>query len=192
MVWTTRNESDKLLIKELLEQTDRGASLIAAAYLEERLTDAIKARLNRDEEIESRLFNGSGPLAAFSTKIDLGLLLGVYEPKARDFLHTIRRIRNEFAHNPQPRDFRSQKIHDLCKNIDLAVKATFDIHAPDGTTTHVDFELKPDGTPRTAFLNAVQFLLLFLDMEINVGTLRKPPPPVFAPFSTTIMPKCEP
>ena len=179
MVWVTRDESDKPIIKEISEQTDRGAALIAAAYLEERLTDAIKARLVRDPDIEGRLFKGTGPIAAFSTKIDLAFQLGIYENDIRRLLHTVRNIRNGFAHRPEPLKFDSQRIHDLCMNINIGVQTEMDITDPDGTVNHLSFDVQPDGTARTAFFNTVRFLLLILDMEINIAPPRVPAPPVF-------------
>ena len=77
MAWTIRNEADNAIILETSKQTDRGAALIATAYLEERLIDAIKARLIHDLTLENKLFKGSGPLASLSAKINMGFLLGI-------------------------------------------------------------------------------------------------------------------
>lgn len=179
MVWTIQDESDEAILREIMQQTDRGAALIAVAYLEERLTDAIKARLIRDEKLEGRFFKGAGPLASFSAKIDLGFMLGIYENDIQRILHTLRRIRNEFAHRTEPLDFSAQRIRGLCLKVDISVQTELDFKAPDGTVNHVDFNVQSDGTPKRAFFNAVKFLLLVLDMEIKIAPPRVPAPPVF-------------
>jgi hypothetical protein len=121
MVWVTASEADKPLLGEIENQTDRGAALIATAYLDERLLAAIKVRIIRDESLENKLFRGSGPLAAFSVRIDIGFMLGIFDAKVHKMLHTVREIRNEFAHKPEPRNFNSQRIKDLCKNIAIVM-----------------------------------------------------------------------
>ncbi len=178
MAWTIQGEADKAIILEISKQTDRGAALIATAYLEGRLSGAIKARLVRDATIESRFFKGQGPLASLSAKIDMGYLLGVYEQDVRRFLRTVKDIRNAFAHRPEPMDFKSQKIKDLCSNIDISVKLGLHVTAPGGDTYDIDFDIKSDGTPRTAFFNMTMYLLLILDMEINIAPRRGPAPPL--------------
>lgn len=179
MAWTIRNETDKAIILEISKQTDRGAALIATAYLEERLTDAIKARLVRDVKLENTLFKGSGPLASLSAKINMGFLLGIYEQDIRRFLHTVKDIRNAFAHRPEPMNFKTQKIKDLCCNVDISLQTELHFAAPDGTISDINFDIKSDGTPRTAFFNMTMYLLLILDMEINIAPPRGPAPPVF-------------
>jgi hypothetical protein len=96
-------------IKEIPRQRDRGAGLIATSILEEHLMAAIKARLDKNDDIHNKVFKGSGSLASFHAKIDLGLLLGIYSPSVHTFLHEIRALRNDFAHNPLPVSFRSQR-----------------------------------------------------------------------------------
>ena len=120
MTWITASDDDKPILEEIEKQTDRASALIATSYLEDRLLSAIKARIVRDDKLEQKMFRGSGPLTAFSAKIDLAFMLGIYGGEVQKMLHTIREIRNEFAHQPQPRDFNSQRIKDLCDNISFS------------------------------------------------------------------------
>jgi DNA-binding MltR family transcriptional regulator len=185
MAWVIASEADKPILDEIKNQTDRGAALIATAYLEERLLAAIKARIVRDESLENELFRGSGPLAAFSVKIDFGFMLGIFDASVHKMLHTIRKIRNEFAHKPEPRDFNSQRIGDLCKNISIVNEITIK-HQTTGEI--VQFRLEPDGTPKTAFMNAIKYLLLVAEAETKNRPLRVPaapivPSPRLAPLS---------
>jgi hypothetical protein len=175
MTWITVSAEDKPIVEEIERQTDRAAALIASAYVEERLLLAIQARTNRHEKIEKDLYRGSGPLGTFSAKIDLGLLLGIYEPKIHQMLNTIRNIRNEFAHQPKPRDFNSQRIGDLCDNIAVRVK----LDMTEKSAGHrIEIDLEAPQTRREAFLNAVKMLLLWLDMEIKQMPRRVPAAPV--------------
>ena len=135
---------------------------------------AIKARLNR-HKVEQDLFRSTGPLGAFAARIDLALVMGIYSEQEHGFLHTIRRIRNEFAHTPAPLDFKSQNISDLAKN--LWLKANIHIQG-ENTGQKVHIVIEGGQTAREMFLNAVKVLLLVLDMEIKQQPHRTPAPPV--------------
>jgi DNA-binding MltR family transcriptional regulator len=175
MAWITVSSEDKPILDEIEQQTDRAAALIAVAYLEQRLEAAIKARTLRDDKVESKLYRGGGALGSLSVKIDLGLLLGVYTNKMHSFLHTIREIRNEFAHIPSPRDFKSQRIGDLTKNLYVVAKFRMKNKT---TGQELSIDIDEAKTPREMFLNAVKLLLICLDMETKQLPLRKPAPPV--------------
>jgi len=174
--WIRTNEDDTLIFKEIDNQTDRAAALIAVAYLEERLYTALLARLIRNKEAEEGLFGRSRPLGSFSSRIDLGALIGVYEPSTRKKLHTIREIRNEFAHQSKPRNFEDQRIRALCRNIALTAKVA--LHNKTTGVKH-DLLFEDDGTPRGEFINVIKYLLLILDKETKKMPLRVPKPPVF-------------
>jgi hypothetical protein len=106
---------------ELAEQTDRGAAIIGCAIVDDFLTDAIKKRLILTSALRGRLFNdANGPLAHFSAKIDMGFALGLYHDVIRVDMHTIRRIRNCFAHSAPPLDFSDRKIAKLCSELRTA------------------------------------------------------------------------
>ena len=109
MTWLASN-LNKEIIQEIEAQTDRAAALIAAAYLEERLRAALDARTCRYANVENEFYRSSGPLGSFSARIDLALLLGIIEPQVHKFLHTIKDIRNAFAHQAEPRDFDTQRL----------------------------------------------------------------------------------
>ncbi len=118
MTWTVRDaKRDRETTTAIERQEDRGAAILAGAYLEDRLTLAIKARLISDRKTTNSFFTGMGPLANFSAKINLAYLMGIFNQTNKDFFHTIRRIRNEFAHNLAPITFETPKIEDLCKQL---------------------------------------------------------------------------
>ena len=86
-------------IKEINDQTDRGAALIVATWLDEELRAAIKTRFVNSDFNETRVFEGNGPLSTFSSKIDIGYSLGLLSKQNYSDLTIIRKIRNDFAHS---------------------------------------------------------------------------------------------
>jgi hypothetical protein len=73
-------ESVCSIIAELEHDSDRAAGIVGAVLVEESLTTLIRSRLIADEELLQELFRASGPLGAFSVKIKLAFLLGLYSP----------------------------------------------------------------------------------------------------------------
>jgi DNA-binding MltR family transcriptional regulator len=118
MTWLLPDPAQRPIVEELEQQTDRGAAIIGAALVETLLRQALESRMRVRTLLEKRtakgLFGTMGPLSSFSAKIDLGLLLGLYPEAVRGDLHRIREVRNEFAHEEEPRDFDYPKISDHC------------------------------------------------------------------------------
>lgn len=92
----------EILQDEMEKSTsDRSCVIVAVAYFDEFLGYLFKSFLSTpsSQKEDKELFSGYGPLSSFSSKILLAYRLGLisnYEFKA---LQTIRKIRNEFAHN---------------------------------------------------------------------------------------------
>ncbi len=104
----------------LAEESDRAAAILAAAYFEDRLRDAIMTRfvaLNRRDEIDE-IFKTYGPLSTFKAKVDIAFALGLYDRKIRKDLHTVRRIRNKFAHSSEPMEFNHNQVAAECRKLD--------------------------------------------------------------------------
>jgi hypothetical protein len=118
MTWLLPDPSQRPIVEELEQQTDRGAAIIGAALVENLLRRALESRMRLGTPLEKRtargLFGTMGPLSSFSAKIDLGLLLGLYPEDVRGDLHRIRDVRNQFAHDEAPRDFVYPKIAEHC------------------------------------------------------------------------------
>jgi hypothetical protein len=119
MTWLLPDQSLTSVTDEIERQSDRGAGIIAGAFVEDFLKDALRSRLRlteaHEEKTFSDLFGRTRPLSSFSAKIDLGFLLGIYRAEIHQDLHRIRRIRNEFSHEREPLDFSRQKIVDHCR-----------------------------------------------------------------------------
>jgi hypothetical protein len=184
MTWVTHDSSHEAIVAEIEQQTDRGAALIAVAFVANRLERLIKSRLdpNANPDDLGKVFQGQGPLASFSAQIDLGYLMQFYPPVIRTLLHMVRDIRNDFAHTETPIKFDSQSIGDRCKNI-LKLLPPASVDGPQhiknleyefgypekgrlwyGTfATHGDIV-----TPRQIYMAAITRLLLHLSLAMDV------------------------
>ena len=103
----------------LTEETDRGCALMAAAYLDHELGEMIRANLVQDKKVLTAVFENNGPTSTFSAKIDLAYLFGLLSSDARHDLHLLRKIRNDFAHNPAKIGFSDSPICDRCLELKL-------------------------------------------------------------------------
>ncbi|NCC22314.1 MAG: hypothetical protein EOM26_07610 [Alphaproteobacteria bacterium] len=104
----------------LSPETDRGCALMAAAYLDDQLSALLAKCFVEDNAVQQQIFSNSGPLGTFSSRIDLAYLLGLIPQRVRRELHLIRKIRNDFGHNPQPIGFESDAIANRCKELNLS------------------------------------------------------------------------
>lgn len=145
------------LIEEINDQSDRGAAIVGAAWLEESMSAAIESFLESHPSAWQRLFGGNGPLGTFSAKIDLSRLLGMVTDVIRSDLHILREIRNEFAHQIAHKtehtklSFNTLHIKDKC----MAIKCV----------SHEEI-----GDPRTVFIRACAVLYADFEMLRFFGT----------------------
>lgn len=104
-----------LELRDILgKESDRGCVLSAAAFLDNELGKLLKSVLIQDDSILKVLFEGYGPLATFSARIDLAYGLGYIAPMQRRDLHLIRKIRNIFAHRTGKVTFDDNHISSRC------------------------------------------------------------------------------
>jgi DNA-binding MltR family transcriptional regulator len=103
---------------EVMAQTDRGAAIISAAILDELLEEALKRRLILTTTLTQTLFNSeNGVLCHLAQKIDIAFAVGIISTELRNDLHTIRRIRNRFAHKIEPLTFENAEISKWCTSL---------------------------------------------------------------------------
>ena len=98
-------------------ESDRDCGLMAAAYLDEALKDMLASYMVNDKRLIKDLFNGQGPLATFSSRINIAFALGKLSKEAKNDLHIIRKIRNEFAQVSDSIDFENETIKKRCKEL---------------------------------------------------------------------------
>ncbi len=101
----------------ILSETDRGAVLMSAAFLDDKLKQLIEKRLVEDKKLSRRAFDFNGSLGTFSARIDFAYLIGILPKNAHKDLHKIRAIRNQFAHHAAPLSYADPKVKALCESL---------------------------------------------------------------------------
>lgn len=100
----------------LNDESSRGSVLVSCSYLDEQLRKIIESFLIKNTEKSILLEGFNAPIGTFSARIKLAHCLGLISNRERDDCNTLRKVRNEFAHNHQA-SFEDQKIIDLCNNL---------------------------------------------------------------------------
>ncbi len=132
----------------LNDETDRGCTLMAAAFLDEELENLIKAHLVDSKKAIKSVFDNSGALGTFSSRIDISFLLGLIPKNIYDDLHILRKIRNDFAHNSAPITFSEPEISQRINALQV-------------------HQLKNKHRERTIFLRTMSSILLFIILKIQ-------------------------
>lgn len=108
-------------LDSLNAESPRGAVLIACSFIEEQLREIIERFLVEDSDSGQLLEGVNAPLSTFSARTIATHCLGLISDTERDDCNTLRRIRNEFAHNHKAA-FTDKKIIDLCKKLHASAK----------------------------------------------------------------------
>jgi len=146
---------------EVAQQTDRGAAIVGAAYLDLVLRHAITARLCDLPDVMPLLFEDRGPLQNFSARIQVAFALGIYGHRAYADLGIIRHIRNAFAHSAEAMDFNNSYLAERCKELWFP---------------KVRYGKRPmPSTARESFIRAIE--LLSDGLHENVGRQKDGMPP---------------
>ena len=120
MRYVPSREELSAALNEVDNQSDRGAAIILGALVELALEATLEQGWPEiSNTMRARVFEGTGPLATFSAKIEVGHASGVFGPTTRANLHLIRKIRNEFAHRWEPLGFEADRVRRLCSNLKL-------------------------------------------------------------------------
>jgi hypothetical protein len=133
----------KALAEELRIASDRAAAVVIASILDRSLEESLLEWMRElSAEDRKNLFSAHGVLASFSAKIDLAYAFKIYGPKTRADLHTMREIRNLFAHSRLPLSFSDEAIARAIYALNLRKQPGC------GGFVH----------PRTAFIAAFEYL----------------------------------
>ncbi len=113
-------------LDDLNKESERGAVLISVSYLERQLREIVSAFLCKGDA-SSRLLEGfNAPLGTLAARATSAAALGLISaPEYRD-LETIRKIRNQFAHDHRT-SFSDQGIVDRCRNLAFSAKDYGDV-----------------------------------------------------------------
>jgi hypothetical protein len=104
-------------LKEFQAETDRGAALVGAALIDDRLERLLRSHLLDCKESSEILDGGYAPLGTFGARIKSAYCLGLITEAEYRECDLIRRVRNLFAHSLHGLTFRDQQVHDLCNKL---------------------------------------------------------------------------
>ena len=109
-------QSDYLDAFELSSENDRAFILVSAVALEDKIENILKLLLPSIKTLaDNKEFT-------FSFKINLLKSFELYNPKLIEYIHLVRKIRNEFAHNLSISDFENISSRTLT-HIDQCLKS---------------------------------------------------------------------
>jgi hypothetical protein len=156
------------IIREIMGERDRGAAIIAAGFLDSKLTEAIRACLRADKDTAQRLFKPTGPMGAFGNKALLGYMLKLYRKETLEDFLAIGEIRNRFAHIPEPMTFGATYVLERRQKLTL-VKRVWSV-IPD-----FPFPPRPldEKSARTEYLETVSLATNFLHSQTNHANFRE-------------------
>src|SRR5688500_18309508 len=79
-------------------ESDRAAGVLGPAFLDELLKELLLAIVVDANLADTELLSSSRPLGSFAARIDAVYSFGLISARDRRDLHSIRKVRNQFAH----------------------------------------------------------------------------------------------
>lgn len=154
------------IIEEMLGGSDRASALVGAAVVEHYLQAALTARfaVKNRKFLDESLYSHSGPFGTFSAKIAGAYAMGLIGPVMFRDLNLVRRIRNDFAHEPNPVSFDESSISSRCSEISWIAS-----WRKDGVQL---------GNRKTEFVHAVAAMSGLLIQEADSPTSIAPAPAI--------------
>lgn len=104
-------------LKEFQSETDRGAALVGASLIDDRLERLLRSHLLDCKESSELLEGANAPLGTFGARIKAAYCLGLITELEFKECEIIRHVRNEFGHKLHGLSFKNEKVHDLCNNL---------------------------------------------------------------------------
>ncbi|AEJ01072.1 hypothetical protein Nit79A3_1228 [Nitrosomonas sp. Is79A3] len=134
---------DRLHI-ELEKDTDRSVAIVAAALVDDVLKELLARKLLPHKDKENCIFSKPGsPIGSFSSRINAAYQLGLISSLMYRDLQLLRKIRNEFAHEPFALSFDDpsikSKVIELDKKSDYINRNSEARHNIGGKGTRIDF-----------------------------------------------------
>lgn len=161
------SDDEASIVKEFEAQSDRGVTIVAAAYLDAKLQEILEHYFSETlspRQEESLFRSPNAPLNSFSSRIRMAHALGLIGPKTEHDLHIIRDLRNEFAHRLLVQDFSNEEIKRKCQALKLA-----ELSILGGT---------PPSDPRKRLIQSAVLSLHFLYGELRARKAVATPPTV--------------
>jgi hypothetical protein len=131
-MWSTQNEQQQNAIREIqgCAQFPRIVAIVGGAFLEQRLTITLEARLRPSKKVIERMFKPTGPLGSFANKIHLAYLLHMYPSIIYEHMLAICDIRNKFAHTLHFENFHVKGLDEQFKKLTLHQKLEYYPYLP--------------------------------------------------------------
>ena len=105
---------------EITAGSDRVAAILGGTLVDATLIAAIMVELD-DPNDAAKLFDDlRGPFSTFYSRILAGKMLGLFDAATADQLHTIRQIRNNFAHSLANLNFTNAEVAEKCAKLPLS------------------------------------------------------------------------
>ncbi len=136
-----------VFLSEFQSETDRGAALVGAALIDQKLADTLRSFFVAGKVAGELLDSGTAPLGTFSARIKLAHALGLIDSFELAECGLIRKVRNEFAHSIHGTTFSEPKVATLCERLESDL--------PGGREAFKD-------NPRGMFINAVTLIVMRL------------------------------
>lgn len=105
------------LLSQLNDETDRGACLVGASYIDEKLKEIISAFTIDEFDSEDLCGGPAAPISTFSSRSSVAFSLGLITKTEYSEISLIRRIRNEFAHTWEEINFETESISNRVDNL---------------------------------------------------------------------------
>lgn len=120
-------ELDQLsqFLESFNREADRGAALVAAALLDDRLLDILMGFLVEGSRANELLKGFNAPLGTFSARASATFSLGLIDSTEYHEITLIRKIRNEFGHSWEQVSFDSPKVSVLASQLPYRGPAEF-------------------------------------------------------------------
>lgn len=165
-------EKDRATVvaETLMQESDRGCAIFSAAILEGDLEALLRAFCRKDDlsikKVVDPLFRTYAPFATFSAKIEVAFALRLITRNLKRKLDVVRRLRNDFAHEPGPLTFETPE----CQHRLRLLIADGDPSAPSPD----DNERIPGMgiVTKRQFVNRIAFALAVAEMAALIGFIR--------------------
>jgi len=99
-------DAARTIALQMLQERGRGAVLVGAARVDAALERLLQAVLLPSPGPVDALFQADRPLGSFGARISLAHRLGLIDTPVERALHTLRRVRNTFAHSSDSASLR--------------------------------------------------------------------------------------
>jgi hypothetical protein len=155
------------MLAQLAAESDRGAALVAAAFLEERLSKLLELIWIDSPGFQDIVRGPTAPLGSFDAKIKVCHGIGLISSPAAHQLHILRKIRNHFAHEKGASRFDESPVRDLCDRLVTTLELL--IARSDGLWARYVRQ-------RDRFMNAASELHSYLEVRGNrIGPIQHAP-----------------